>query len=69
MTNKAANGKRSRQLYQWWQDGSQPDEDQSEQQHQWSASHSSDNAGIVRCLTPFSHIEINAIWWGFSSTK
>ena len=36
-------------------DGGQPDEDQSEQQQQQLANHSSDNAEIAHCLNPFSH--------------
>ena len=36
-------------------DGCQPDEDQNEQQQQQSANHSSDNAEIACCLTPFFH--------------
>ena len=34
---------------------SQPDGDQNEQQQQQPANHSSSNAEIARCLTPFSH--------------
>ena len=39
----------------WRRDGGQPDKDQNEQQQQQSTNHSSDNAEIARCLTPFSH--------------
>ena len=51
---KARNDKSSRQLSLWQQDGGQPDEGQNEQQQQ-PVNHSSDNAEIACCLTPFSH--------------
>ena len=55
ITNQAAYDKSSRQLSQWRRDGGQPEEDQNKQQQQQPANHSSDNAEIARCLTPFSH--------------
>ena len=36
-----------------------PEEDENEQQQQQPANHSSDNAEIARCLTPFSHPGVN----------
>ena len=53
--NKATNDKNSSHLSQWRRDGGQPDKEQDEQQQQQPANHSSDNAEIARCLTPFSH--------------
>ena len=53
---KARNDKSSRQLSLRWRDGGQQDEGQNDQQQQQQpANHSSDNAEILPCLTPFSH--------------
>ena len=54
-TNKSYKRQNKHQLSLWWRDGGQQDEDQNEQQQQQSMNHSSDNAEIARCLTPFSH--------------
>ena len=40
----------------------QPEEDQNEQQQQKPANHSSDNAEIAHCLTPFSHSGNGQLW-------
>ena len=55
ITNQAAYDKSGHQLSQWRRDGGQPEEDQNKQQQQQPVDHSSDNAEIARCLTPFSH--------------
>ena len=57
MTNQRYKRQNSHQLSLWRRDGGQSDEDQNEQQQQQPASHSSDNAEIARCLTPFSQPE------------
>ena len=59
MTNQSYKRQNSHQLSLWRRDDGQSDEDQNGQQQQQPANHSSDNAEIARCLTPFSHSVAN----------
>ena len=64
MTYQSCKRQSSRQLSLWRRDGVQPDSDQNEQQQQQPGNHSSDNAEIARCLTPFSHHGENTLLHG-----